>query len=79
MLKDDESHPGKGNKRAAPKGRGRGGTPSKRGRKSDNSSLQRMLMNKDDDDDDEDAPKRNSKSQPRVSDIFPNFYYCLPD
>ncbi|KAJ4726225.1 Double-strand break repair protein [Melia azedarach] len=64
---DDESHPGKGNKRAAPKGRGRGGTPSKRGRKSDNSSLQRMLMNKDDDDDDEDAPKRNSKSQPRVT------------
>lgn len=68
---DDESiqGKGKGRKRAAARGRGRGATPSKRGRKSENSALQRMLMNKDDDDDDDDddVTKRLNKSQPRVT------------
>ncbi|CAK7327537.1 unnamed protein product [Dovyalis caffra] len=64
---DDENIQVKGRKRAAPRGRGRGATPSKRGRKSENSALQRMLMNKDDDDDDDDVPKRLNKSQPRVT------------
>lgn len=67
---DDESIQGKGRKRAAARGRGRGrgATPSKRGRKSENSALQRMLMNKDDDDDDDDdVTKRLNKSQPRVT------------
>lgn len=58
-----------GQKRAASKGRGRGSNQaSKRGRKSDNSSIHRMLMNNDDDDDDDDdnVRKRLNKSQPRV-------------
>ncbi|KAJ0047190.1 hypothetical protein Pint_04423 [Pistacia integerrima] len=66
---DDGSLQGKGRKRAAPRGRGKGATTSKRGRKSDNSSIHRMLMSKDDDDDDdddEDIAKRLNKSQPRV-------------
>ncbi|RVW60474.1 hypothetical protein CK203_100112 [Vitis vinifera] len=68
---NDENLQGKGHKRAAPRGRGRGATTSsKRGRKSDSTSIQRMLMNKDDDDDDEDdMSKRLNKPQPRV--IFP--------
>ncbi|KAL5802729.1 hypothetical protein ACOSQ4_031034 [Xanthoceras sorbifolium] len=64
---DNESLKGKGHKRAAPKGRGRGATPSKRGRKSDSSSIRSMLMNQDDDDDDEDIEKRLNKPQPRVT------------
>lgn len=57
-------------KRAAPRGRGRGATQSsKRGRKSENSSIHRMLMNNDDDDDDDDdnPQKRLNTSQPRVT------------
>ncbi|KAF1866955.1 hypothetical protein Lal_00018341 [Lupinus albus] len=57
-----------GRKRAASKGRGRGSThASKRGRKSENSSIHRMLMNNDDDDDDDDdnVRKRLNKPQPR--------------
>ena len=74
VQNDDESiqGKGKGRKRAAARGRGRGATPSKRGRKSENSALQRMLMNKDDDDDDDDdddVTKRLNKSQPRVGDF----------
>jgi len=64
---------GKGRKRGATRGRGRGSTVAKRGRKSDNtsSSIQQMMMSKDDDDDDDDdVPKRTNKSQPRVSDVF---------
>ncbi|WCJ32108.1 Double-strand break repair protein MRE11 [Euphorbia peplus] len=65
---DGGSLQGKGRKRAAPRGRGRGATPSKRGKKTDNSTVQRLLMrNDDDDDDDDDAPKRLSKSQTRVT------------
>lgn len=68
---DDESIQGKGRKRAAPRGRGRGSVAAaKRGRKSDNtsSSIQHMMMGRhDDDDDDDDVPKRMNKSQPRVT------------
>ncbi|PKI65638.1 hypothetical protein CRG98_013933 [Punica granatum] len=67
----DETPRGKGRKRAAPRGRGRGrGTTasSKRGRKSDNSSVHRLLMTHDDDDDDEDGgTKKLNKSQTRVT------------
>nr|XP_043628372.1 double-strand break repair protein MRE11 [Erigeron canadensis] len=65
---DNESMQGKGRKRSAPRGRGRGSTAAKRGRKSDNSSssIQQMMMRNDDDDDD-DVPKRMNKSQPRVT------------
>ncbi|MED6136860.1 meiotic recombination [Stylosanthes scabra] len=67
-LENEPNLPGR--KRAAPRGRGRGSTQSsKRGRKSDNSTIHRMLMNNDDDDDDDDddARKRINKSQPRVT------------
>ncbi|XP_075668425.1 double-strand break repair protein MRE11 isoform X1 [Castanea sativa] len=65
---DAASIQGKGRKRAAPRGRGRGSAQSsKRGRKSDNTTIQRMFMSKDDDDDDDDAVKRLNKSQPRVT------------
>lgn len=59
----------KGRKRAAPRGRGkgRGATPSKRGKKTDNSSVRGLRMNKDDDGDDDDVPKRFKQSQPRVT------------
>ncbi|KAK9005003.1 hypothetical protein V6N11_042452 [Hibiscus sabdariffa] len=50
---NDEIVKGKGRKRAAPRGRGRGST-SKRGRKSDDSLVHKMFMNKHDDDDDDD-------------------------
>ncbi|KAL5081714.1 hypothetical protein RYX36_010135 [Vicia faba] len=66
-------------KRAAPKGRGKGATQSsKRGRKSDNSSIHRMLMNNDDDDDDDDdnVQKRLNPSQPRVCSLF-HFFTCF--
>ncbi|CAL9037102.1 unnamed protein product, partial [Musa banksii] len=60
----------KGRKRAAPRGRGRGSTSSaKRGRKSDFTSIQSMLMNKDgddDDDDEDDISTRLKKVQPQV-------------
>lgn len=67
---DNESIQGKARKRGAPRGRGRGSTPAKRGRKSDNtsSSIQQMMMSKDDDDDDDDVPRRNKPpTQPRVT------------
>ncbi|KAJ0774296.1 putative DNA double-strand break repair protein Mre11 [Helianthus annuus] len=68
---DNESlQQGKGRKRGATRGRGRGSTAAKRGRKSDNtsSSFQQMMMSKDDDDDDDDdVPKRTNKTQPRVT------------
>ncbi|KVI02255.1 DNA repair protein Mre11 [Cynara cardunculus var. scolymus] len=53
----NELHDSSGRKRGAPRGRGRGSTPAKRGRKSDNSSssIQQLMMSKDDDDDDDDA------------------------
>ncbi|KAJ9551402.1 hypothetical protein OSB04_015447 [Centaurea solstitialis] len=79
---DNDSIQGKGRKRGAPRGRGRGSTPAKRGRKSDNtsSSIQQMMMNKDDDDDDDDVPRKNKPpTQPRVSYVFKqtslNIYY----
>ncbi|XP_048441816.1 double-strand break repair protein MRE11-like isoform X2 [Pyrus x bretschneideri] len=66
---DEILPPSKGRKRAAPRGRGRGSTqPSKRGKKSDSSAVNRMFMNKDDDDDDdEDVTKRLNKHLPRVT------------
>ncbi|KDP38948.1 hypothetical protein JCGZ_00705 [Jatropha curcas] len=66
---DGGSIQGKGRKRGASRGRGKAAAPSKRGRKSDNSTIQRMLMGKDDDDDDDDddVAKRLNKSQPRVA------------
>ncbi|KAI3471842.1 hypothetical protein Pfo_028495 [Paulownia fortunei] len=53
---DAETLQGKGRKRAAPRGRARGTTTSKRGRKSDNSSssLHRLLASRDDEDEDDD-------------------------
>ncbi|CAL9078260.1 unnamed protein product, partial [Musa textilis] len=64
----EEINKDKGRKRAAPRGRGGGSTSSaKRGRKSDITSIQSMLMNKDDDDDDEDdISTRLKKVQPQV-------------
>ncbi|PON55870.1 DNA double-strand break repair protein Mre, partial [Parasponia andersonii] len=64
---ESEGVQGKGRKRAAPRGRGRGSSQSsKRGRKSEKSALQRMLMSKDDDDDDDDdVARRLNKPQPR--------------
>ncbi|XP_043696383.1 double-strand break repair protein MRE11-like isoform X2 [Telopea speciosissima] len=68
---NEENLLGRGRKRAAPRGRGRGRmSSSKRGRKSDNSSNQKFLMNQDDDDDDGDENDRASrikKDQPRVT------------
>uniref|UniRef100_A0A803MH54 Double-strand break repair protein n=1 Tax=Chenopodium quinoa TaxID=63459 RepID=A0A803MH54_CHEQI len=65
---DDEKLQGKGRKRAAPRGGGRGSTqPSKRGKQSGSSSLQKMLMGKDDDDD---IPNRFNKSQPKVRMLY---------
>ncbi|XWS52000.1 hypothetical protein CRYUN_Cryun11dG0030100 [Craigia yunnanensis] len=65
---NDEIVQGKGRKRAAPRGRGRGST-SKRGRKSDNSAVHKLFMNKHDDDDEdaEEIARRFNKSQPRVT------------
>ncbi|XP_030550995.1 double-strand break repair protein MRE11 [Rhodamnia argentea] len=64
----DENLQGKGRKRAAPRGRGRGtGASSKRGRKTDNSSINRMLSSNNDDDDEDDVGKRPNKSQTRVT------------
>ncbi|KAF8023984.1 hypothetical protein BT93_F1246 [Corymbia citriodora subsp. variegata] len=65
----DENLQGKGRKRAAPRGRGRGtGASSKRGRKTDSSSIHRLLLsNNDDDDDEDDVGKRPNKSQTRVT------------
>lgn len=75
---DDKSIQGKRRKRATPRGRGRGATPSKRGRKADNPAIQRMLMGKDDDDDDDDdnVAKRLNKSQPRVGYVL-NFVFLV--
>lgn len=74
FKENDESVLGKGRKRAPPRGRGRGSAQSsKRGRKSDNSAIHLMSMNKDDDDDDDDddnVAKRLNKSQPRVGLYF---------
>ncbi|KAI3471967.1 hypothetical protein Pfo_028655, partial [Paulownia fortunei] len=66
---DAETLQGKGRKRAAPRGRARGTTTSKRGRKSDNSSssLHRLLASRDDEDEDDDMAKKLNKSQPRVT------------
>lgn len=70
---NDEITKGRGRKRAAPRGRGRG-TTSKRGKKSDNSSVHSVFMNKlDDDDNDDDAEeiaRRFNKPQPRVCDLL---------
>ncbi|KAA3453005.1 double-strand break repair protein MRE11-like isoform X1 [Gossypium australe] len=69
---NDEITKGRGRKRAAPRGRGRG-TTSKRGKKSDNSSVHSVFMNKLDDDDDDDAEeiaRRFNKPQPRVRDLL---------
>ncbi|XP_072954347.1 double-strand break repair protein MRE11 [Typha angustifolia] len=55
-------------KRPAPRGRGRGSaSSSKRGKKSDLSSIHSMLMNNDDDDDDDDISNRLRKAQPRMT------------
>lgn len=79
LKENDENLQGKGRKRAAPRGRGRGATTSsKRGRKSDTTSIQRMLMNKDDDDEEEDdMSKKLNKPQPRVSDIHLRLSFVL--
>ncbi|KAM1808030.1 hypothetical protein ACFX11_030962 [Malus domestica] len=64
---DEILPPSRGRKRAAPRGRGRGSTqPSKRGKKSDSSAVNRMFMNNDDDDDD-DVTKRLNKPLPQVT------------
>lgn len=64
----EQSLQSKGRKRPA-RGRGRGSqAPVKRGKKSDNSLIHSMFMNKDDDDDDDDdASNRLKKTQPRVT------------
>ncbi|KAI5664802.1 hypothetical protein M9H77_24125 [Catharanthus roseus] len=73
IMDDDEPLKGKGRKRVAPTGRGRGSASgAKRGRRSENtsSSLQKLFMNRDDDDDDDDDEERGkkiNKSQNRVT------------
>lgn len=78
FYKENDEILSKGTKRTAPRGRGRGSTQSKRGRKSDNSAAQRMFMGQaddDDDDDDEDNTRKLlNKSQPRVSSSLISFY-----
>ncbi|XP_074302214.1 double-strand break repair protein MRE11-like isoform X2 [Silene latifolia] len=67
---DDGRVESKSRKRAAPRGRGRGSTQlSKRGRKSETSSLQTMVLGNDDDDDDDydDMSSRLKKSQAKVT------------
>ncbi|XP_023535065.1 double-strand break repair protein MRE11 isoform X1 [Cucurbita pepo subsp. pepo] len=68
---NDDSLLSKGRKRTAPRGRGRGSTQSKRGKKSDNSAVQRTFMGRDDSNDDsedeDNARKRLNKSQPRAT------------
>ncbi|KAI4388321.1 hypothetical protein MLD38_000659 [Melastoma candidum] len=68
-LEANEVGKGRGRKRAAPRGRGRGAaTSSKRGRKTDTSTIQRMILsNNDDDDDEEEAARKSINSQPRVT------------
>ncbi|GMH24308.1 hypothetical protein Nepgr_026151 [Nepenthes gracilis] len=72
-LGGDDILKGKGRKREAQRGRGEGrgaATSSKRGRKSENSSIHRMFMGiggNDDDDDDDEVPKKFNKSQPKVT------------
>lgn len=66
----EENFQGKTRKRAAPRGRGRGASStSKRGRKSNMSSIHSMFLSKDDDDDDDDDDMSNKpkKVQARVS------------
>ncbi|GAB2256532.1 hypothetical protein Droror1_Dr00022591 [Drosera rotundifolia] len=71
-ISDDEGTLlGKGCKRAAPRGRGRGSTTFKRGRKSESSSLQRLFTSKDDDDDD-DIPNRMNSSPPKPPKSYGN-------
>ncbi|KAG0451175.1 hypothetical protein HPP92_026561 [Vanilla planifolia] len=63
----EENFRGKGRKRAAPRGRGRarGSSTSKRGRKSDLSSIHSMFLSKDyDDDDDDDNISNRTKKAP---------------
>lgn len=68
---NDDSLLSKGRKRTAPRGRGRGSTQSKRGKKSDNSAVQRTFMGRDDSNDDsedeDNARKILNKSQPRAT------------
>ncbi|XP_065862187.1 double-strand break repair protein MRE11 isoform X2 [Euphorbia lathyris] len=64
---DGEGLQGKGRKRAATRGRGRGAIASKRGKKADNSTMRLLMGKDDDDDDDDDAGKRLNKSQTRVT------------
>lgn len=72
--KDDEIRGNSRKRPAAPRGRGRGLSSSKRGKKTDTvtSSIQRMMMNIDDDDDDDDdhVTKKVPASQTRVSKIY---------
>lgn len=71
LKEPEESLQSKGRKRPA-RGRGRGSqAPVKRGKKSDNSLIRSVFMNKDDDDDDDDdASNRLKKTQPRVSEVL---------
>ncbi|XP_020698935.1 double-strand break repair protein MRE11 isoform X2 [Dendrobium catenatum] len=65
----EENFKGKTRKRGAPRGRGRGrgaSSTSKRGRKSDMSSIRSMFLSKDDDDDD-DMSNKPKEIQARVS------------
>ncbi|KAJ4762397.1 Double-strand break repair protein MRE11 [Rhynchospora pubera] len=50
----EENITGKGRKRGATRGRGRGSTAAKRGRKAENSFAHNLFMNKDQDEDDDD-------------------------
>ena len=71
--KDEDVRANSRKRPAAPRGRGRGASSSKRGKKTDSvtSSIQRMMMNRDDDDDDDDdsVTKKVPASQTRVSRI----------
>lgn len=77
LQEPEESLQSKGRKRPA-RGRGRGSqAPAKRGKKSDNSLIHSMFMNKDDDDDDDDTSNRLKNTQPRVSEVPFSFDICL--
>ncbi|KAF3323760.1 double-strand break repair protein MRE11 [Carex littledalei] len=66
----EESVQGKGRKRGATRGRGRGSTPAKRGRKAESSFAHNLFMHRDqeeddDDDDDVSASNRMKKAPPQ--------------
>ncbi|XP_078173032.1 double-strand break repair protein MRE11-like [Carex rostrata] len=73
----EESVQGKGRKRGATRGRGRGSTPAKRGRKAESSFAHNLFMHRDQDEDDDDdvgASNRMKKAPPQPQPRAPRNY-----